>query len=752
MESINYNELFKSKYNNNEYISKYLAKMAVNIPIGFNLDSYNNKVLDNLYIKYKSYFDTMYRGIDDNIRLDEEQIKAILTDEDFSLIIAGAGTGKTTTMAAKVKYLVDIKKIDPEKILVMSFTRKATEELDKRIRLDFNIPVVVSTFHALGYMHIKSIFKNHKCSVVGDNEKNQIFLKYFKDNIFPNKQLLKELIEVFDQEEDIILGKFFKENYDKYPTYDQYFKELKISKIKEITDQGNYITTRLEHDYNQEVIYTIKGELVKSKGEAIIANFLFMHQIPYYYEKIYEELLNNHTPYHPDFTLNLNGENIYIEYFGLASSSDNELNRYRKNMKEKLSYHEKHKNKLIAITATKKEDIIKSLKSQLLSYSFELNRLTNEEVINKMLDRYTLSQIYSLRNLYYNCIDKIKSSVNRNSINLMVNGYLDSLSFTEKNIAIKQYKFITDFYRYYQNELFGNPNEYKFDFPDMIYYANKYIDNANDDNLDFKYLVIDEYQDISQDRYTLVNNIIKKNHSKIVAVGDDWQSIYAFSGSNISYIYNFQKYFTDAKILYISKTYRNSKELIDYSGKFIMKNPTQIRKELISDKSIKKPIVFKLFDDEIETLKKLILDIYRANPDYRILILARKNRQIDNLFNDKSLIDSIGTKVTYLGYEDINIDAMSIHKSKGLTFDEVIIIGLDRDFPITSRHNFWLTNLFISKTNKENYTYAEERRVFYVALTRTKNHVYLLTNKDIKERSPFLTELYNLIRDEKNKE
>ena len=95
---------------------------------------------------------------------------------------------------------------------------------------------------------------------------------------------------------------------------------------------------------------------------------------------------------------------------------------------------------------------------------------------------------------------------------------------------------------------------------------------------------------------------------------------------------------------------------------------------------------------------------------------------------------------------------MSIHKSKGLTFDEVIIIGLDRDFPITSRHNFWLTNLFISKTNKENYIYAEERRVFYVALTRTKNHVYLLTNKDIKERSPFLTELYNLIRDEKNKE
>lgn len=752
MSNVNYNEVFKRKYLNKEYISKYLNRMTTNKPINFDLDFYNKQVLDTLYLKYKDYFANMYRGIDDNIKLDEEQIKAILADEDFSLIIAGAGTGKTTTMAAKVKYLVDIKKVNPEKILVMSFTRKATEELDKRIRLDFNIPVVVSTFHALGYMHIKAIFKNHKCSVIGENEKNQIFLKYFKENIFPNKAVIKELIEIFEVDENVLLGKFFKENYDKYETYDEYFKALKIDIIKNIIDQGNYITSKLEHDYNQENIYTIKNELVKSRGEAIIANYLFMNQIPYYYEKIYEELLDNHTPYHPDFTLELNGENIYIEYFGLASSSDNDLNRYRKNMKEKLAYHQKRRNKLIAITGNKKEIIINSLKIQLIKYGFKLDRLTNEEIINKFLDRYNLSQIYSLRKLYYNCINKIKSSVNRHDVNEMVEKYFNTLNFAERSIATKQYKYIVDFYKYYQNELFGNPNEYKFDFPDMIYYANKYIDNAIDDNLDFKYLVIDEYQDISQDRYTLVNNISRKNHSKIVAVGDDWQSIYSFSGSNISYIYNFQKYFIDAKILYISKTYRNSKELIGYSGKFIMKNPIQIKKELLSDKSIENPIIFKLFDDETETLKKLILDIYRNNPDYNILILARKNRQINNLFNDKSFIDSIGTKITFQGYEDININAMSIHKSKGLTFDEVIVIGLDSDFPAIPKHSFWLYNLFTVKTDNKQFTFAEERRVFYVALTRTKNHVYLLTNRDEKERSPFLMELYNLIKEEKNKE
>ena len=176
MESSNY--LFKEKYLKKEYISRYLDKTTDDKikPENFDLEKYNATVLEENYYKYKSYFDTMYSGIDDNIKLDEEQIKAILCDEDYSLIIAGAGTGKTTTMAAKVKYLVDICNVNPQEILVMSYTKKATEELDKRIRLDFGIPVNVTTFHSLGLMYIRSIFKDRKCSVVDDNVKNKIFL------------------------------------------------------------------------------------------------------------------------------------------------------------------------------------------------------------------------------------------------------------------------------------------------------------------------------------------------------------------------------------------------------------------------------------------------------------------------------------------------------------------------------------------------------------------------------------------------
>ena len=117
-------EEFKNKLGREEYISNYLFEYVKNndssvIPTGFDIDKYDKKILDKLYKENKEYFDNMYKGVEDNIHLDEEQCKAILADEKYSLIIAGAGTGKTTTMVSKVKYLVDKKKADPNKILVM---------------------------------------------------------------------------------------------------------------------------------------------------------------------------------------------------------------------------------------------------------------------------------------------------------------------------------------------------------------------------------------------------------------------------------------------------------------------------------------------------------------------------------------------------------------------------------------------------------------------------------------------------------
>ena len=104
----------------------------------------------------EEYFNNLFKNVDDNIHLDQEQINVILDESKYLMVIAGAGSGKTTTMSAKVKYLVDIKKVDPKKIILISFTNKAVLELKERINDNFNIPCDISTFHSFAYKLLKN--------------------------------------------------------------------------------------------------------------------------------------------------------------------------------------------------------------------------------------------------------------------------------------------------------------------------------------------------------------------------------------------------------------------------------------------------------------------------------------------------------------------------------------------------------------------------------------------------------------------
>ena len=747
---------FINKINNQEYISQFLYdKICQNyreiIPTNFNLDDYNNEILNEKSIIYKDYFDNMYNDIDPNIHLDTEQIKSILADEEYSLIIAGAGTGKTTTMASKVKYLVDIKGVDPSKIVVMSYTKKATEELEKRILVDFGIPAKVTTFHSLGLMYIREIFKGRKCYIVDDNKRKEIFCDYFKNNIFPYKNKINEIVKIFNTKKGSILTKHFIDNYEKFETYDEYFNFYKKEKINEIPDIKYEVWRRTENRLNNEYPITINNEFVKSKGEAIIANFLYKNGINYNYEKIYSKVMNERRIYRPDFTLDLGGEEVYIEYFGYSTYTKDKLNRYNKIKKIKEEYHKTHNTKFIGLDYDKDKSIVKRLRPELLKLGFKFKPKTDEELLSTMLDYNYYLPIEKLQEMFYKNIDLIKTSNDRKHYYTKTMNYISKLEKKEQGLALKQFEYINDFYLYYQDTLFRR-EDYGFDFSDMIYYANKYINNiGNDNNLNFEYLIIDEYQDISQERYEFAKNIANKNNSKVVAVGDDWQSIYAFAGSRIDYIYNFKNYFKGSKLFKISNTYRNSQKLINYSGNFIMKNDMQIKKDLISSKNINHPIKFIFFENlnEYETLKKLILKIHKTTPKHNILILARTNYLIQKLYKDIDLKKDVNSKIKFVGYDDIDINGMTMHSSKGLTADEVILIGLDNTFPMKSTPRFWLENLFRPTGDIEKIPFAEERRLFYVALTRTKNFVYLLVNKNSKYRSPFISELYNtMIRED----
>lgn len=250
----------------------------------------------------------------------------------------------------------------------------------------------------------------------------------------------------------------------------------------------------------------------------------------------------------------------------------------------------------------------------------------------------------------------------------------------------------------------------------------------------YKHILVDEYQDISQIRLDFLMALIKNNNSILTAVGDDFQSIYGFNGSNIDLFYEFQKYFVNSKIFYITTTYRCPKRIIKKAGNFIMRNPKQIKKEIKSKNKIWGQIVKIKSRYYKGSLNKLVKKY--KNTNYSVLILSRNNFDI-NFFLDKKR----AFKNSYLVYKNKeykNIRFLSIHKSKGLEADIVIVLNLssaDRGFPADMVED--MDNKIFKNT--ENFKYAEERRLFYVALTRCKKKVYLIIDKS--SPSVFLFEI-----------
>ena len=96
--------------------------------------------------------------------------------------------------------------------------------------------------------------------------------------------------------------------------------------------------------------------------------------------------------------------------------------------------------------------------------------------------------------------------------------------------------------------------------------------------LDFKYIIVDEYQDISRQRFDLTKALSEVCDAKIIAVGDDWQSIYAYAGARIELFTQFKKAMGYGEELKITKTYRNAQEVIDIAGGFIQQNESQLKK------------------------------------------------------------------------------------------------------------------------------------------------------------------------------
>lgn len=287
--------------------------------------------------------------------------------------------------------------------------------------------------------------------------------------------------------------------------------------------------------------------------------------------------------------------------------------------------------------------------------------------------------------------------------------YIDKLSKNNKMIKLIKY-----FYLIYESEL--KSTNYV-DFNDLINMATSLIENKGLKRY-YKYIIVDEYQDISDNRYKLIKAIKESCNSKLFAVGDDYQSIYKFSGSNINMITKFKKYYGYTRVIKIINTYRNSLELIIVANNFINKNKHQIRKKLLSNKHLEKPIKI-IYYKKNESIKfKKLLDLINSE----VLILGRNNYDVNYIINDE--ITYKDNKIIYK--KEYNYK--TVHKSKGLEEENVILINLNNSrYGFPNKKNDNITKVLLPK---DKYLYEEERRLFYVALTRTKNYLYLLVDMD----------------------
>ena len=702
--------------------------------------------------------------------LDSQQREAIVVDEDAVKIIAGAGSGKTFTIQGKVKYLTEKRDVDPSEILAISFSNASVDDLKERIAE----PIYIKTFHKVG----KDILTQYnQYSRPDTSALKRIIKRYLTKKALKNEDISKKLIEFFSF-------------YINVPPSDD---DIKYEGDLLDWQEGVDFST-LKRRFKNKQRETLNNEIVRSYEELYIANFLFIYGIKYTYEKIYsypnknferefnkfkeflfsfneeipDELKNDITKdllnltdifeeyeikdYLPDFYLD--DYNIYIEHFGLNRNCENHLiggkssEEYVKEMEWKRKVHKKYGTTLIETFSYYQSEnrLLTRLAEKLQAQGVEFNEIDYREVYRILLENKTIKEWEDFIVLLKTFIELFKGN-NYDETKFKefydyVGGLKDSFS---KDRTIAFLKIVEEIYNDYEAYLLKIK---KIDFNDMINKASDCI-VKNGLDLPYKYIIVDEYQDTSFTRYNLLRNICDSIGAKIMVVGDDWQSIYSFSGCDVNIFTKFDNFFDVCETRYIEKTYRNSQQLIDASSNFVMKNPDQTRKELKSSKSLKYPIKLVNFDndfDEILKFELIIKNIINQSTfkNKKILILGRNNKDIFNLLKNFNVENEYGkrkfeilgdedklrrnkfVKIVYRESPDVNIEYRTVHQSKGLECDNVILINLKNwkaGFPNKMVDDPVLN--FV-KRNGDSFSYAEERRLFYVALTRTKNNVYLL--------------------------
>jgi DNA helicase IV len=674
--------------------------------------------------------------------LTEEQARAVICFEDRVLVVASAGSGKTSTMVAKAAYAIRREIVRPDEVLLLAFNKKAADELQGRARESFDrlgmedVVVEARTFHALGL------------SIIGKATGEKPDVPDWAIDAHIGQRKLMEIVDHLRDDSST-----FRTNWDLF----------RIVFGRDLPKFGELETPDVVDRDGNAKIKTIDGKFVRSQEECLISNWLFYQGVRYVYERPYEYNTKtaDHRQYKPDFYYPDIG--LYHEHFALDANGEPppHFENYQSGVVWKREEHQRRGTQLIETTShqVRTGDIFRHLEQALTSRGVVLD--PNPE---RPVPKYGQPPMDSalLVSLVRSFIVHTKSNC------LSVDDLRRRLDGMPKDAFMHRHRMFLDLVepilKAWNAALM---NEDGIDFEDMLNQAAEHIESGRYSS-PYRLVMADEFQDASRARARLCRALanarlgtrrltfgtiaapltfdvtkepFRPDHRYFFAVGDDWQSINRFAGADLSVMSGFSEWFGQSKVLRLEQTFRCPQALCDVSRRFVTKNPQQIKKTVVSSTPATGSVlevfqvktrfqVQKAVDDYLAELYRSIQDgsIPRAH-DRKIVvfILGRYNE-------DKSVVPS-GWQSRYGG--EIGLSFYTMHSSKGAEADYVILPGMvSRGFPNTREDD---PVLALAMPGTDPYPFAEERRLFYVALTRARRSVAMFTVAGY--RSSFLQEL-----------
>jgi DNA helicase-4 len=626
--------------------------------------------------------------------LTDEQTRATVCFDNRVRVIAAAGSGKTSTMVARAGYAIRRDIAQPTEILALAFNKKAAGELSERLvsRLgDDGASVASSTFHAFG-LRVVGEATGRKPSVPDD---------------ITNGNGIGRLAAIVDGLRD--RDPAFRRDWDLFRlVFGRQLPDLGDEDEPEAWDRNKGING----------FGTLAGEVVKSQEEVMIANWLFLNGVRYEYERPYAHDVADahHRQYQPDFYYP--DIDVWHEHWALGSDGNPppHFDGYAESMAWRRQTHTRYSTRLIETTSATIRDGsgFEHLEQELRRHGIQLE----EDPYREALGEPPIS-------------DQAMVALMRSFMAHAKGNRLTPDVLTQRAGRTLRARLFTRLYGVilaewdHQLRAAG-----QIDFEDMLNLATDHVESGRWTS-PYRLVMVDEMQDTSSARAALVRALMKTPGNYLYAVGDDWQSINRFAGSDLNVMTRFDNWFGTASTIWLDRTFRSPQSLCDVAGGFVMKNPNQISKNVRSSAPEAGETVCAVSVRERSHYRSAVrqhlttLDSELTEPA-TVLLLGRYSRSKDDV-----------TSALEARYANLTIEFNTVHASKGKEADYVVVLGLERNgFPSIVEDDALLQ---LAMSAPDSYPHAEERRLFYVALTRAKRSALLVTRAG--RESAFLLEL-----------